>query len=128
MKSILNPVLKVALEKKNATPSQKATLSGTAANRGIGWIFGIKSIKICKKIHFLESQFNHLDLTHPRVHDELESDDGGGAEVGEDVAVGEEDGGVELEDELAKDRRDDGANEEAADMEKIPGVHQEVDH
>ena len=61
------------------------------------------------------------------MYDELEGDDGGGAEVGEDVAVGEEDGGVELEDELAKDCGEDRANEEADDVEKRPGVHQEVD-
>ena len=60
------------------------------------------------------------------MYDELKSNDRGGAEVGEDVAVGEEDGGVELEDELAKDCRDDRADEEAEDVEKIPGVHQEV--
>ena len=66
------------------------------------------------------------DLTHPGVHDELEGDDRSGAEVGEDVAVGEEDGGVELEDELAKERGDDGSNEEADNVEKRPGVH-EVD-
>ena len=60
------------------------------------------------------------------MYDELEGDDRGGAEVGEDVAIGEEDGGVELEDGFAKDCRDDRADEEAEDVEKIPGVHQEV--
>ena len=63
MKSILNPVLKVAMEKKKATPSQKVTLSGTAAKRGTGWIFGIKSIKIWKK-RCLGINSNR-DLTHP---------------------------------------------------------------
>ena len=63
MKSILNPVLKVAIEKKKATPSQNATLSGTAAKRGIGWIFGIKSIKICKKSCFDTN--SNPNLTHP---------------------------------------------------------------
>ena len=38
------------------------------------------------------------NLTHPWVYDKLEGDHRGGAEVGEDVAVSEEDGGVELED------------------------------
>ena len=60
------------------------------------------------------------------MHDELEGDDRSGAEVGEDVSVGEEYGGVELEDEFAKERGDDGSNEEADDVEKGPGVH-EVD-
>ena len=60
------------------------------------------------------------------MYDELESDDRGGAEVGEDVAVGEEDGGVELEDELGKDDREDRAQEEEDDVEKTPNVHQEV--
>ena len=57
MKSILKPVLKVAREKKKATPSQKVTLNGTAAKRGIGRIFGIKSNKIWNKIFvdFLKS-------------------------------------------------------------------------
>ena len=61
------------------------------------------------------------------MNNELEGDDRGGAEVGEDVAVGEEDGGVELEDELAKDCGDERTNEEAANVEKRPGVHLEVD-
>ena len=70
MKSILNPVLKVAREKKKATPSQKVTLvrkkmvkkkrkkftlSGTAPNREIGWIFGSRSIKIWKKTDLLDT-------------------------------------------------------------------------
>ena len=82
--------------------------------------------EISRKINSEKNQFNHLDPTHPGVDDELEGNDRGGVEVGEDVAVGEEDGGVELEDELAKDRGDNGADEEAADVEKRPGVHQEV--
>ena len=61
------------------------------------------------------------------MYDKLEGDDGGGAEVGEDVAVGEEDGGVELEDELAKDCGEERSNEEADNVEKKPGVHQVVD-
>ena len=60
------------------------------------------------------------------MHDELEGDDRGRAEVGEDVAVGEEDGGVVLEDQLAKHHRDKRANEEAGDVEEEPGVHQEA--
>ena len=63
------------------------------------------------------------DQTHPWLYHELEGDDGGGAEVGEDVAVGEEDGRVELEDELAEDCGEDGADEETDDVEKGPGVH-----
>ena len=62
MKSILNPVLKVAREKKKATPSQKVTLSGTATKREIGWIFGSRSIRIWKKILGHNSK---PDLTHP---------------------------------------------------------------
>ena len=58
---------------------------------------------------------------------ELKGNDRGGAEVDEDIAVGEEDGGVELEDELAQDCRDDRADEEADDVENRPGVHQKVD-
>ena len=61
------------------------------------------------------------------MYDELKGDDRGGAEVGEDVAIGEEDGGVELEDELAEDRRDDRADDEADDVENRPGVHHKVD-
>ena len=57
------------------------------------------------------------------MYDDLEGDDRGGAEVGEDVAVGEEDGGVELEDELAKDCGEERSNEEADNVEKKPGVH-----
>ena len=51
------------------------------------------------------------------MYDELKGNDRGGAEVGEDVAIGEEDGGVELEDELAEDRRDDRADDEAEDVD-----------
>ena len=61
------------------------------------------------------------------MHNELEGNDRSGAEVGEDVAVCEEDGGVELEDELAKQRGDDGSDEEADDVEKRPAVHLEVE-
>ena len=60
------------------------------------------------------------------MHYELEGDDRGRAEVGEDVAVGEEDGGVVLEDQLAQHQRDERANEEAGDVEEEPGVHQEA--
>lgn len=60
------------------------------------------------------------------MHYELEGDDRGRAEVGEDVAVGEEDGGVVLEDQLAQHHRDERANEEAGDVEEEPGVHQEA--
>ena len=64
MKSILNPVLKVAREKKKATPSQKTTLNGRAAKRGIGWIFGSRSIKIWKKTDLLDTIPNP-HLTNP---------------------------------------------------------------
>ena len=60
------------------------------------------------------------------MYDELKGNDRGGAEVGEDVAIGEEDGGVELEDELGKDDGEDRAQEEEDDVEKTPNVHQEV--
>ena len=60
------------------------------------------------------------------MNDELEGDDRSRAEVGEDVAVSEEDGGVELEDELGKDDGEDRAQEEEDDVEKTPNVHQEV--
>ena len=60
------------------------------------------------------------------MYDELKGNDRGGAEVGEDVAIGEEDGGVELEDELGKDDGEDRAQEEEDDVEKTPNVHPEV--
>ena len=60
------------------------------------------------------------------MYDELKGNDRGGAEVGEDVAIGEEDGGVELEDELGKDDGEDRAQEEEDDVKKTPNVHQEV--
>ena len=72
------------------------------------------------------ASYLNTGLTNLRLHYELECNDRGGAEVGEDVAVGEEDGGVVLEDQLAKHHRGKRAPEEAGDVEEEPGVHQEV--
>ena len=45
--------------------------------------------------------------TYPRLHHDLNGNDGGPVEVGEDVDIGEEDGGVELEQEFAEDHTKD---------------------
>ena len=72
------------------------------------------------------ASYLNYGFTNLWLHYELEGNDRGGAKVGEDVAVGEEDGGVVLEDQLAKHHRGKRAPEEAGDVEEEPGVHQEV--
>ena len=45
--------------------------------------------------------------TYPRLHHDLNGNDGGPVEVGEDVDIGKEDRGVELEQEFAEHQTKD---------------------